>query len=170
MLLRTKPLIINLLLATSLVACDGSASDCEPAAPAVEPIGAELYSVDYYGAPPQTLHRYGERIQLVQNRGQPAEVRATLSPEVLELVQQTQAALASGILLASFDDQCLLGQDTPRVTLSLRVSPSSLGFRYPWTCPPEGLAELDAALRELIVALPTCEPTPLMYGCSITDE
>lgn len=161
---------LGLLVALSLPACDGSADACDPAPSKVEPIGAELFAVtaaDETG--PRALYRAGARVQLLVGFDGEAEVRATLSEEAETLIDQVQSSLATGQALGSFDGSCLTFVDRPRASLSLEVYNSSLRFSYAWGCPPTGLAEFDAMLRELTDALVSCAPSPLVLECGVVE-
>lgn len=173
MLLRAKPLIVALPLALTQAACDGIASKCDPVESAVEPIGPELFAVDYMHDPGEVvLHRDGEQVQLLEGpRGQPTrEVRATLSGAAIGSIDGAQAALGGGEALGSFDQACLTFIDRPNVQLSIGVANAPLSFRYPWGCPPSALVEVDTVLRELVDSLPACSPTPLVTACELIDE
>lgn len=169
MVLQAQRLLLAGLVATGLSACDGS--ECEPVTPAVEPIGLELFAVDQVGnTEPRTLYRDGERVQLVGGPDRSLEVRATLSAEALETIEQAESAIASGEPLGSFDPSCLAFLDRQSVMLSLGVGHASLSFRYSWGCPLNGLADIDAMLRELVEALPDCSPTTLVSDCNLMAE
>ena len=182
MLLRAKPLnhltilvirIIGLTLALTQAACDGMGSKCDPVESSVEPIGPQLFTVDYMQrSGSAALFRDGERVQLLEGaKQQPTlEVRATLSAAAIASIEDAEAALGSGAGLGSFDEECLTFIDKDNVQLSLGVANASLSFRYPWGCPPSGLVEIDTVLRGLVISLPTCSPTPLVNACEIIDE
>jgi hypothetical protein len=168
MLLRAKPLIIGFTLALTQAACDGLDSKCEPVESAVEPIGPELFTVDYMDVPGSVaLFRDGDQVQLLEGT---SEIRATLSAAAIASIEDAKSALGSGEGLGSFDPACLTFIDRPNVQLSLGVIHAALSFRYPWGCPPSGLVEIDTVLRELVVALPTCSPTPLVTDCELIGE
>ena len=167
--LRAKLLIALVLAGT---ACDDR-SECDPVESSVEPIGAEVFTVDYMHEPGSVaLFRDGERVQLLEGaREQPTrEVRATLSAVAVDILEAAEAALGSGEGLGGFDQACLTFIDKPNVQLWLGVANASLSFRYPWGCPPSGLAEIDAVLRELVISLPSCNPTPLVTACEVVGE
>ncbi len=146
------------LLAPLLLALLG----CEPGThcpPIDAPIGA-----DFYGTSPglcpddcvtQHLYRDGAQVQLIVDGDEDTcQVLGTLSNELVESIESTEAALLAGELEPG-EAICNV-PDTGQTWLEFDAA-----HRYTWptTCAPANLAGLDSRLAAAIWALGECRDT-----------
>jgi hypothetical protein len=173
MLLRTiaGPALGAVLVGT--LACDPCKE--KPAEDTIQVDGFELYNSSYDNTVGsiRIFHDGNGALHLVNvEEGrlvQEGQVRATLTPEALVMLDSTVAQLESGAQLGGFDASCLAFVDAPISRLSLPAGHSGLQFTYPLHCAPPLLAALDEMCRELIAALPTCSPSPWVQDCQLVD-
>jgi len=159
------PTIAGFCLSAAL-ACEPC--EPEPGAPGVDLDGVLLYEYST-GEPSDTVGIQlvsGGAIQLAGA----SQVHATLTPAALELLNTTSDQVAAGMELGAFDPQCLGFLDSPRARLRLPVAHGTLDFGYPGGCPPASLVALDLMLRDLVLALPECDPSPSLQDCTVAES
>lgn len=149
--MRTTWLVSTLLL----LACEPG-SHC----PAIdEPIGA-----DFYGTSPglcpgdcvsQHVYRDGAQVQLIVSGEDACQIRGTLSNELRDAIEATQAALLAGELDPG-EPVCNY-PDTGETWLEFDPE-----HTYAWRtgCAPANLAGLDSRIAAAIAALGECRATP----------
>ncbi|NJK32081.1 MAG: hypothetical protein HC927_06500, partial [Deltaproteobacteria bacterium] len=139
--------------------------------PPPDPIGPPLYEHHAAWAPVQNT-LYGDvsdlTIQLLSHDGE-LEVIATLRPETAATLESEFEAIAHGASIGEFDLGCLSFLDIDQVVLHVPTQRSLLTFGYPWFCPPTGLVTIDEILRDVVIAMQDCSPSPHLTSCEVVD-
>lgn len=165
MLLRAIVGLCLTVALTAALACDPCQTEADD--PSADVDGVVLYEYSTEN-PSDTVKIHllgGGELQLAAA----TRVRATLTPTALELLNTTTDQVAAGTELGAFDPQCLGFLDSPRARLWLPIRHGSLNFGYLWGCPPSALVPLDLMLRDLVLHLPKCDPSPSFQNCRVGE-
>lgn len=131
---------------------------CEPGShcpPIDDPIGADFYGTSPGLCPDDCVthhvYRDGAQVQLIVSGEDACQIRGTLSSELSEAIESTEAALLAGELEPG-EPTCNY-PDTGQTWLEFDAA-----HAYAWatSCPPANLASLDARLAAAVWALAEC--------------